>query len=146
MFKAYLAARYSRRDEMCEYAVELAEEFGVRVTSRWLAEQEPLNSQMGQHSEEFYIKTAYVDILDIEMADVLIFFAEDPLIGVPRGGRHVEFGYALATGKKIFVVGPKENVFHYLGKADKRFNITHFETFEHLKHHIAERIMLETML
>jgi hypothetical protein len=30
------------------------------------------------------------------------------------GGRHVEFGLALAQGKRVIIVGPRENVFHYL--------------------------------
>ncbi len=29
------------------------------------------------------------------------------------GGRHVEFGYALAKGKPIVLVGPQRNVFHF---------------------------------
>jgi hypothetical protein len=31
-----------------------------------------------------------------------------------RGGHHVEFGYALAQGKRIILVGHRENVFNYL--------------------------------
>lgn len=123
--KAYLAARYSRRDELREYK-KILEAEGIEVTSRWLDEQEPLNSQMGQHSLDFYITTANVDIEDVNRADILIFFAEDPLVGVPRGGRHVEFGYAWALGKDIYVCGFKENVFHYLK------GVSHFENFEDL--------------
>ena len=29
-------------------------------------------------------------------------------------GHHVEFGYALAQGKRIILVGHRENVFNYL--------------------------------
>jgi hypothetical protein len=31
-----------------------------------------------------------------------------------RGGRHVEFGAAVATGKRLIVVGHRENLFHHL--------------------------------
>ena len=31
-----------------------------------------------------------------------------------RGGRHVEFGMGWAWGKRLIVVGPRENVFHLL--------------------------------
>ena len=31
-----------------------------------------------------------------------------------RGGRHVEFGIALARSKRLIVVGHRENVFHWL--------------------------------
>jgi hypothetical protein len=42
-----------------------------------------------------------------------------------RGGRHVEFGYAMALGKRLIVVGHRENLFHehptvefYAGQAE----------------------------
>ncbi len=34
--------------------------------------------------------------------------------GYSRGGRHVEAGYALAKGKYLVLVGPRENVFYSL--------------------------------
>ena len=111
--KAYLAAQYARRDELRSYRDKL-EKIGIQVASRWLDEKEPLNSQMGQHTTEFYIETATIDLEDVDKADIVIFFSENPLVGIPRGGRHVEFGYALAKNKPVHVVGPKENVFHYI--------------------------------
>jgi len=80
---------------------------------------------MGEDSPEFYARCAAVDLEDIETADALLFFAEDPLVGIPRGGRHVEFGYGLARGKYIDVVGPRENVFHYVSPL-----VRHWDTFE----------------
>jgi hypothetical protein len=106
------------------------EEAGIEITSRWLQEKEPLNSQMGQHTDAFYLETATDDIEDIDRADAVLFFSEDPLVGLPRGGRHVEFGYALGTRKSIAVIGPKENVFHYL---KGEFNILHFKSVEHFR-------------
>lgn len=121
--KVYLAAQYARRDELRTYREQLQAR-GIVVTSRWLDEKEPLNSQMGQHSTEFYVETATIDLEDIDRADAVIFFSESPLVGVVRGGRHVEFGYAFKANKPIFVIGPKENVFHYIGR------VYHFDTFE----------------
>jgi nucleoside 2-deoxyribosyltransferase len=140
--KIYLAARYSRRDELRQYKTLLEAE-GIEVTSRWLNEKEPLDSQMGQHTDEFYVETATIDIEDVEKADLVLFFAEDPLVGWVRGGRHVEFGYALGIGKSIAVVGPKENVFHYLPQFSK-FNICHFESvttfIESYKKHAQKKL------
>lgn len=110
--KIYIAGRYSRRDEFREVAKQL-EEMGHEVTSRWLQENEPLQSHMGDHTPEWYAKTAQTDLEDISAADAVLFYAEDPKVGTPRGGRHVEFGYAIAQGKFIFVIGPEENIFHY---------------------------------
>ncbi len=121
--KVYLAAQYARRDELRVYKERL-EQHGIEVTSRWLLEKEPLNTQMGQHSEAFYVETATYDLEDIDKADGVIFFSENPLVGIPRGGRHVEFGYAMKANKPIYVIGPKENVFHYIGL------VMHFESID----------------
>lgn len=111
--KVYLAARYSRRDELRALAshFRLA---GFMVTSRWLYEDKPLNTQLGDDSPIFYQETAQVDLDDIDKADTLVFFAEDPHVGVPRGGRHWECGYAYAKGKRIITIGGPENIFGYL--------------------------------
>ncbi len=119
--KAYLAAQYARRDELREHKTIL-EPLGIEVTSRWLEEQEPLNSHMGEKPDAWYVETATIDLEDVDRADAVIFFSENPRIGVPRGGRHVEFGYALGTNKVVYVIGPKENVFHYIER------VYHFET------------------
>lgn len=110
--KIYIASRYSRRDEMRTVALAL-QAAGATVTSHWLSEDKPLQTQMGDDSDTFYIETSRIDLMDVDAADVVLFFSEDPLVGTPRGGRHVEFGYALGKGKSISVIGPKENVFHY---------------------------------
>jgi len=47
-------------------------------------------------------------------ADAVIVFTEIPNAVLATGGSHVEFGLALAQGKRVIVVGPRENVFHYL--------------------------------
>ncbi len=125
MLKVYLAARYNRRDEMRERRKDL-HAVGIQVTSRWLDEKSDTNVDMGEESDSFYVTTAAVDLADIERADIFILFSENPLEGFKRGGRHVEYGYALKAGKPIYVVGPKENVFHYSP------NVAHFSTFEEL--------------
>lgn len=43
-----------------------------------------------------------------------------------RGGRHVEFGMALALGKRVIVVGPRENVFHLLPEVEVHVNWNDF--------------------
>jgi len=133
MKKVYLAARYTRREELRKYR-EILQSYGVEVTSHWLDESIAQTSQMGDHPEEFYVATANLDLEDVKRADTLIFFAEDPLQGTPRGGRHVEFGYAVAlmqsgewdTIARILVIGPHENVFHYVD------GVFHFESFDKL--------------
>lgn len=109
MRSVYLAARYSRRLELCGYAAHL-EALGHTVTSRWLlgnhqAENDELHR--GAAAERF----AREDLADLAAAAVVVAFTEPPRTSTSRGGRHVEFGYALALGKPICIVGPRENVF-----------------------------------
>lgn len=109
--KVYLAARYSRREQLKELAAEL-ERMGHTVTSRWL-ETEWVNrpDQSSAAPPEYRQKYAAIDLEDVRAADVVISFTESPGDG-SRGGRHVEFGYALALGKRMIVVGHRENLFH----------------------------------
>jgi hypothetical protein len=102
--KCYLAARYSRRQEIQVYAAALRGE-GHEVTSRWLdGVHEAVDGDMRRWGE-----FAQDDLDDIAACDTLLSFTETGLY--PRGSRHVEFGVALAAAKKLVVIGPVENVF-----------------------------------
>lgn len=111
--KIYLAGKYSSKEEIREKAAELRA-LGIEVTSTWLEEPHAPNTAMSDVPEDDLAVYAQNDLTDIEMADWLVFFSEDPTTSVVRGGRHVEFGYALATDMGILVVGPHENIFHHL--------------------------------
>lgn len=119
--KIYVAARYSRKEEMKQVRLDL-EKNGFNVTSSWLDEPHGADTQIHELSDSLNTEYAEVDIRDIERADRVLFFSESIL--TPRGGRHVEFGYALALGLPIDVVGPKENIFHY---AD---GVHHYDDFD----------------
>jgi nucleoside 2-deoxyribosyltransferase len=112
--KAYLAARFSRFDELNRYKREL-EDYGVEVTSRWLNGG---HEWVGTPDEDIPVERnamfAQEDLDDIEGADIFICFTEPARSGPARGGRHVEFGYALARRMPILVVGHRENVFYCL--------------------------------
>lgn len=109
--KVYLAARYSRRDQMRRVAAVL-QTAGHQVTSRWL-ESEWVNrpNESSAAPPEYRATYAVIDLEDVDAADVVLNFTEAPGDG-SRGGRHVEFGYALAKGKRLIVVGYRENLFH----------------------------------
>jgi hypothetical protein len=98
---------------MNTYAQELRAS-GIEVTSTWLEEAHGPNTQLQDVRDEELSGYAEADLRDVYRAEWLVFFSVDPTIPVARGGRHVEFGYALGLGRKILVVGPKENIFHYL--------------------------------
>lgn len=112
--KVYIAARYERRLEMLEHQKDI-ESRGIRVISRWI-KHGPECDKIGP------AYSALADRADLVKADVLLFFSEEGPF--PRGGRHVEFGMALGMLRPIFVVGPKENVFHHIP------GVRHFNTYE----------------
>ena len=111
--KWYFAGQFSRLVEIASYATR-ARIANLEVTSHWLDQDLGLGYAGG--SSEAGRSFAERDLVDIAAADGFLFFAEDPLAGIPRGGRHVEFGVALATGKTVEVIAPcgRENVFHLL--------------------------------
>jgi nucleoside 2-deoxyribosyltransferase len=75
---------------------------GFEITSRWID---------GLEDENNLDRAAEMDIADINAADALVAYS---LPGnSATGGRHVEFGYALAKQKIVILVGQPENVFHY---------------------------------
>lgn len=114
--RIYLAARYSRIDELNEYKQDLRG-LGHYVTSRWLEGEH----RAADDDESRWAEFAADDLEDIDDADMVINFTEPPREpSTNRGGRHVEFGYALAGNKFLIVVGPNENTFHPL--ADLRFD------------------------
>lgn len=124
--KIYLAARYSRRDEMRKIAATLVE-YGHQITSCWITTTwgEPERKAMWggstdanlpappEHREEYAVK----DLDDVMDADCVINFTEAPGAG-GRGGRHVEMGVALATRKRTIVIGFRENIFHHYQRVE----------------------------
>jgi hypothetical protein len=111
--KIYLAARYSRRDEMRAVADQLRQ-FGHEVTSRWLETEWVNRPDSGAAAPpEYREQYAVIDMEDVRASHCVISFTEAPGDG-SRGGRHVEFGLAVAWGRRLVVVGFRENLFHHL--------------------------------
>jgi len=116
--KIYLAARHERRWEMLRVASRL-ECAGHEVTSRWIS----------GGGDDPAIIPAVEDLLDLGRADCLVSFTDEPnsiVAGTARGERHVAFGIALGAGKRIYIVGPRENIFHHL------FAVERYETVAEL--------------
>lgn len=128
MARVYLAARYSRLEEMNGYAEQLRAE-GHEVPARWLTGIHNLEGEARATAKT--VETEMVsmplavrrfaeeDLEDLLASDVLVCFTEHPRAKISRGGRHVEFGVALAFGKRLIVIGPRENVFHTLEEVER---------------------------
>jgi hypothetical protein len=108
--KIYLCASYERRDELRGYRDQL-EILGHEVTSRWLDETFPLKIKVDDLSQLEASLIARKDLVDVKRSDLLVAFTENPGTSRGRGGRHVEYGVAIAIGISRIIIGPRENIF-----------------------------------
>ena len=113
--KIYLAGRFSQRPSLNNLGSHLIKQ-GHEITSRWTlpgtdhVKPTGLSERAADNDRRRF---AIEDIEDIDNCDCMISLMDKPRSN-GRGGRHVEFGYALAKGKKLYIVGDPENVFHHL--------------------------------
>lgn len=127
MSKVYIASRYSRKSEMRQDIAPVIRHAGIEVTSRWhdieevasswekAAKEYDVRGEGDMDREEELLRYyATIDLEDVDTADAIVLFSEDPTIPHLRGGRHVEFGYAMGKGKDCYVVGMRENIFHFI--------------------------------
>lgn len=145
----YLASRYSRREELCRYRDQLTA-LGHVVTSRWLDGQHQISDSgvpIGDHGERLVegddgsetpaaaalrSQFAQEDVQDVSDCELLVAFTEPPRTSASRGGRHVELGLALGLGKRVIVVGFRENLFCWLPE------VAFCETFQEASHLLAQ--------
>jgi len=117
--RIYIAARYSRLNEVQALAQKLRD-YGYTVDASWIKGAHEWDSEamaVENASKDVPVigqRFAEDDIADIERSDVMICLTEEPRSTNGRGGRHVEYGYALAKGIPILILGPRENVFYCL--------------------------------
>lgn len=139
--RIYLAARYSRRLELCGYREQL-QNLGFDVQARWLDGKHQLDNlgkpigdngevlvEEGNCAEAARLRAEFAndDWEDVTAAQIQVNFTEPPRSSANRGGRHVEFGIALAKGNRVIVVGHRENIFHWLP------DVEFYETWEQAK-------------
>lgn len=114
--RVYLAGRYSRREEFRGYA-ETMRALGLVPAARWLdGSHEGIDTGHGQVQapQKDQAQWAGEDLADVRNCDLVVCFTEPEGSTYTRGGRHVEAGYAIACGKRILIVGPRENIFYNL--------------------------------
>ena len=87
------------------------ERLGHECTARWITSDHKFGTS--DYSDDERRRLALMDEEDVRRGtDGLILLAEMPGHFVP-GGKHVETGIALALGYQVYVVGRRENVFHW---------------------------------
>ena len=100
-----IGATYPRKAEMQDFVREL-EVLNWHNISRWITSTDDDNDKARYH------QFADDDMLDIYGAKNFILFTES--YPTPdRNSRLVEFGMALAYGKIVITIGPKETIYCY---------------------------------
>lgn len=115
----YIAARFSRRPEANRLA-HILNGMGHNITSRWVQPDcdHVMPTGLSEQAEDSERRRfAIEDLEDINACDCVISLMEEPRSN-GRGGRHIEFGYALALGKRMVIIGPRETVFHHLDQVE----------------------------
>jgi hypothetical protein len=135
--KIYISARFGRRAEAEGLAFHL-QELGHVITSSWIWQ---IEDEMGGGTDgdmrydrfiEVTARLADKDVDEVAAADALVYLSEEESNPWGRGGRHVEYGMALALKKRLFIVGPLENIFHY------RKDVLQFNTREDFLDYLIE--------
>ncbi len=86
---------------------------GHEVTARWITSDTKFSHGLTSYSDEERIHLTLMDEEDVHAAkDGLVLIAEAEGRFVP-GGKHVETGMALALGRPVYVIGRRENLFHW---------------------------------
>src|SRR5712671_6939648 len=106
--KIYLAANFAAKEKMREFFNKL-NLINHLVTSSWI------DCNYDTEKETPDKEQAIIDNLkNLEESDCLILFV-DQLGKIPGRGKYIEFGYALAIGMTIYVVGQdsEESIFFF---------------------------------
>jgi nucleoside 2-deoxyribosyltransferase len=108
--KIYLAAQFSEQALMKEWR-KLLRQNGHYITSRWLEVKE---SGLDEAHKTNAADEAAKDLQDIKASEIVISKTINRGDMFTGGGRHIEFGYALALDKMLINVGGYESIFHKL--------------------------------
>jgi nucleoside 2-deoxyribosyltransferase len=106
--RVYVAAPFEKKQGAKDFARLVSAE-GATLVSMWL--HSPYNTE--GLSAEILMTEAHKDIQDIENCDIFVLLNPPEWAPLGGGGKHVEFGYAFACGKRVAVVGVRSNVFHW---------------------------------
>lgn len=121
MIKFYISQSLKRKQTAIDLKKRL-DDNGYIVHSEWIDteidEQDPIGNIF------LCQRYAKIDLEDIDKADIFVYFSEGCSYG-----KNIEFGYALAKGIPIVIIGSHTSVFHYTDSVIGVFPTEH-EFFE----------------
>lgn len=121
--KFYFAAPFTYAQSLIPLVAHIHGTTKHSVTSSWLFIPEGTRSKHAMEAMDY----AFKDLADVNAADILVLFNPP---GVPQSpGRNIEFGYALAKGKQLMIVGERKGVFQYLPCVSRFDDITDFQHY-----------------
>lgn len=106
--KIYVGA-WTKDQEKARNLRSILEILDHEVTATWIDRINP----EAKYSSSDYAFGAERDISDLKRSEAIICITGN---SSPSGGKHFETGYAMALGLKVYIYGPRENVFHYHSK------------------------------
>jgi nucleoside 2-deoxyribosyltransferase len=109
--KAYLASGFRQRKQLRILAEQL-NKLKIQVCSSWIwLESRPERNEDNWHY--FAEKIAGTNLIDLTQADILILDTNG-IADSNHGGCHFETGFMFARHKKIYIVGERNNTFHWV--------------------------------
>ena len=106
--KIYIAASFPRKEDANSLAEHLKKADHI-IVSRWH------NEDSEYATEDQMVPRAQRDMDDMERCNMMIQYTGDNL---SHGGRHCECGIAVALHKDVVLIGPREQVIHWLPRVD----------------------------
>lgn len=105
--KIYFAAPWSYGPSLVALR-QIVEHEGHSVTSSWLNISTKTKSQNSHEAADYALQ----DLADVDAAAMVVLFNPPGYDQSP--GRNIEFGYAIARGKALAIVGERLGVFQHL--------------------------------
>jgi hypothetical protein len=102
VLSVYIAAPFPLREiarDVCRYL----QINGCDITASWLFIDDMPDAD----------PAARLDLADVDRAQVLVLINPLKWKQDGTGGRHTEFGYAMAAGKRLVILGARTNLFHH---------------------------------
>ena len=109
--KIYIASRYENKDAIRELAKTL-KVAKFEVVSTWHKEKYDPAIQLEELTPARMRTLALRDLTEIESCNAMLIYTDG--CDQSRGGMHFENGYAFANDKKIYIIGPRITIFHFL--------------------------------
>lgn len=114
MIEVYIAGRWEDRERIIDIKAALETNKDIRVISSWLTPSDNITMAELHHQPTRAAGLALKDVEEVGRAHVFVAFNPKDAHRSGTGGRHTEFGMALAMAKRIVYVGDRENLFHFL--------------------------------